>query len=198
MSYYNNKYEFVGQDSAGSRGGEAQIQVIKSSSLCGCLDGFFHGQLGTVPIAISVETSRTRLFSGTKLDVPRLAAPRGPARGRARANLRGLIYRMSAYDSGGAPARAAGPPSLERVGSFKKQHDRPDGAMAQARPAGEQTKRQRRAEDLHEPCGGDGLCATLQGGVDRNGQEGDDGREGTCESRNTVSYLFMASHAFLA
>ena len=43
MSYYNNKYEFVGQDSAGSRGGEAQIQVIKSSSLCGCLDGFFHG-----------------------------------------------------------------------------------------------------------------------------------------------------------
>ena len=90
MSYYNNKYEFVGQDSAGSRGGEAQIQVIKSSSLCGCLDGF--RSMGTVPIAISVETSLTRLFSGTKLDVPRLAAPRGPARGRARANLRGLIY----------------------------------------------------------------------------------------------------------
>jgi hypothetical protein len=42
------------------------------------------------------------------------------------------------------------------------------------------------------------LCATLQGGADRNGQEGDDGRESTCESRTTVSYLFMASHAFLA
>jgi len=97
MSYYYNKYEFVGQDSAGSRGGEAQIQVIKSSRAF--VDVSTDSSMGTVPIAISVETSLTRLFSGTKLDVPRLAAPRGPARGRARANLRGLIYRMSAYHS---------------------------------------------------------------------------------------------------
>ena len=34
---------------------------------------------------------------GSKLDMPRLDAPRGPARGRARANqpnLRGLIYTL--------------------------------------------------------------------------------------------------------
>jgi len=68
--------------------------------------------MGTVPIAISVETSRTRLFSGTKLDVPRLAAPRGPARGRARANLRGLIYRMSVYHSCLHPRACPGPGTL--------------------------------------------------------------------------------------
>eukprot|EP01043_Picozoa_sp_COSAG02_P033079 COSAG02_NODE_2241_length_9405_cov_7.458951_1_plen_39_part_10 len=33
------------------------------------------------PIAISVEKFLNRPFPGTKLDVPRLAAPRGPARG---------------------------------------------------------------------------------------------------------------------
>ena len=29
MSYYKIKYEFMGQDSAGLRGGEVQFQVIK-------------------------------------------------------------------------------------------------------------------------------------------------------------------------
>eukprot|EP01043_Picozoa_sp_COSAG02_P026805 COSAG02_NODE_1555_length_11948_cov_28.444932_3_plen_94_part_00 len=33
---------------------------------------------------------QNRPFPGTKLDVPRLAAPRGPARGGARANRSGL------------------------------------------------------------------------------------------------------------
>ena len=55
--------------------------------------------MGNLPIEPPVETSVTRTQERVKLDVPRLAAPRGRARGRARANLRGLIYRMSAYDS---------------------------------------------------------------------------------------------------
>ena len=46
--------------------------------------------MGAVPIAISVETFPKAPIPGTELDVPRLAAPRGPARGRARANLRDL------------------------------------------------------------------------------------------------------------
>ena len=47
---------------------------------------------GTVPFATPGEKYPRKLeaFPGTKLDVPRLAAPRGPARGRARANLRDL------------------------------------------------------------------------------------------------------------
>eukprot|EP01043_Picozoa_sp_COSAG02_P035321 COSAG02_NODE_2523_length_8608_cov_10.605124_1_plen_46_part_10 len=45
------------------------------------------GTVPTVPIAIPVaEKLLNRPFPGTELDVPRLAAPRGPARGRARAN----------------------------------------------------------------------------------------------------------------
>ena len=51
--------------------------------------------MGAVPIAISVETFPKAPIPGTELDVPRLAAPRGPARGRARANLRDLTYRSS-------------------------------------------------------------------------------------------------------
>ena len=46
--------------------------------------------VGTVPIAISGETSVTTPFSGTELEVPRLATPRGRARGRARANMQSL------------------------------------------------------------------------------------------------------------
>eukprot|EP01043_Picozoa_sp_COSAG02_P003699 COSAG02_NODE_92_length_37588_cov_135.916242_26_plen_61_part_00 len=44
------------------------------------------------PVSISVETFPKAPIPGTELDVPRLAAPRGPARGRARANLRDLTY----------------------------------------------------------------------------------------------------------
>ncbi len=47
--------------------------------------------MGNLPIAISVEKFLNRPFPGTKLDVPRLAAPCGPAR----ANRPGLSYRMS-------------------------------------------------------------------------------------------------------
>ena len=50
--------------------------------------------MGTVPIWISAFTPLNRPFPGAKLDVPRLAAPRGPARGRARANRPSLSYRM--------------------------------------------------------------------------------------------------------
>ena len=42
MSYYIIKYEFMGQDSAGLRGGEVQFRSASSSSLWRCLDGFFH------------------------------------------------------------------------------------------------------------------------------------------------------------
>ena len=37
--------------------------------------------MGTVPMAISVEKLLNHPFSGTELDVPRLATPRGRARG---------------------------------------------------------------------------------------------------------------------
>ncbi len=50
----------------------------------------FHRNFPWVPIAISVETFPKAPIPGTELDVPRLDAPRGPARGRARANLRDL------------------------------------------------------------------------------------------------------------
>ena len=75
-------------------GADREIQVIK-----------FFEQLGTsrrgIPMATPVEKFLNRPFPGTKLDVPRLAAPRGPARGRARANRPGRSYRMSVYHSSG-------------------------------------------------------------------------------------------------
>eukprot|EP01043_Picozoa_sp_COSAG02_P054775 COSAG02_NODE_6256_length_3698_cov_6.245902_4_plen_123_part_00 len=56
-----------------------------------CLPYFSPGKVqGTpVPFATPGEKYPRKLeaFPGTKLDVPRLAAPRGPARGRARANV---------------------------------------------------------------------------------------------------------------
>eukprot|EP01043_Picozoa_sp_COSAG02_P007268 COSAG02_NODE_215_length_28614_cov_43.077047_17_plen_73_part_00 len=65
----------------------------------------FHRNFPWVPIAISVETFPKASIPGTELDVSRLAAPRGPARGRARANLRDLTYRSSSTIA----ARAAAP-----------------------------------------------------------------------------------------
>ena len=70
MSYYIIKYEFMGQDSAGLRGGEVQFQVIKFFEplyIVGVRPGIF---TGTAPIAISIETPLNRPFPGTKLDVP--------------------------------------------------------------------------------------------------------------------------------
>eukprot|EP01043_Picozoa_sp_COSAG02_P029480 COSAG02_NODE_1836_length_10713_cov_5.352271_5_plen_110_part_00 len=57
----------------------------------------FHRNFPWAPVcvSISVETFPKASIPGTELDVPRLAAPRGPARGRARANLRDLTYRSS-------------------------------------------------------------------------------------------------------
>ena len=73
-----------------------------------------------------------RPFPDTKLDVPRLAAPRGPARGRARANRPGRSYRMSVYHSGAcvvptALARTAAAPARAR--------GERGAACARARPA---------------------------------------------------------------
>ena len=48
--------------------------------------------MGDAPIAIPVEKFLNRPFPGTKLDMPRLDPPRGPARGAARANLRSLSF----------------------------------------------------------------------------------------------------------
>eukprot|EP01043_Picozoa_sp_COSAG02_P037129 COSAG02_NODE_2765_length_8068_cov_6.824319_8_plen_113_part_00 len=50
-----------------------------------------------------------RPFPGAKLDVPRLAAPRGPARGRARANRPSLsvCYLFESHSGGSARARRA-------------------------------------------------------------------------------------------
>ena len=42
--------------------------------------------VGTLPIGVSGEKLLLGAFSGTKLDVPRLAAARGRARGRGRAS----------------------------------------------------------------------------------------------------------------
>ena len=61
--------------------------------------------MGAVRVWISAFTPLNRPFPGAKLDVPRLAAPRGPARGRARANRPGLSYRMFESHSG-APCLA--------------------------------------------------------------------------------------------
>ena len=80
MSFYYNEYEFVGQDSAGPRGGEVQIQVVK-----------FFGVLGTsrreIPWAdcdprrevpkISISRYQTRCAQVG-------CSARGPARPRAR------------------------------------------------------------------------------------------------------------------
>eukprot|EP01043_Picozoa_sp_COSAG02_P019241 COSAG02_NODE_920_length_15934_cov_11.363751_2_plen_84_part_00 len=57
--------------------------------------------VGNLPIHDSVETFPKAPIPGTKLDMPRLDPPRGPARGRARANLRDLMYRMFVYHSYG-------------------------------------------------------------------------------------------------
>jgi len=97
MSYYYDKYEFTGQDSAGFRGGEVEFQVSEFFEPM----GMSRRILPWAPVAISVETSRTSPIPGTELDVPRLAAPRGPARGRARANLRDLTYRSSSTIAAG-------------------------------------------------------------------------------------------------
>eukprot|EP01043_Picozoa_sp_COSAG02_P006205 COSAG02_NODE_175_length_31226_cov_95.275934_2_plen_76_part_00 len=64
--------------------------------------------MGAVWIAISVETSLNRPFPGTKLDMPRLDPPRGPARGRARANLRDLMSRSSSTIASARAGRARG------------------------------------------------------------------------------------------
>ena len=88
MSYHYSKYEFLGPDSAGFRGGEVQFQVSEFFEPLPFRGVRPDSSMGAAPIAISVETSLNRPFSGTKLDMPRLDPPRGPARGRARANLR--------------------------------------------------------------------------------------------------------------
>ena len=49
-------------------------------------------RLNKVPVGVSAEKLLLGAFSGTKLDVPRLAAARGRARGRARASLRSLSF----------------------------------------------------------------------------------------------------------
>ena len=85
-------YELVGQNPAGLRDGRCCFRSVSSSSLLVCLDGIFRS---AALVSISVETFPKDSIPGTELDVPRLAAPRGPARGRARANLRDLTYRSS-------------------------------------------------------------------------------------------------------
>ena len=82
-----------GTESSGTQGREVLFQVSEFSEPI----GMFHRNFpwARVPIAISVETFPKASIPGTELDVPRLAAPCGPARGRARANLRDLTYRSS-------------------------------------------------------------------------------------------------------
>eukprot|EP01043_Picozoa_sp_COSAG02_P055310 COSAG02_NODE_6397_length_3599_cov_8.635143_4_plen_130_part_00 len=106
MSYHYSKYEFLGPDSAGVRGGEVQFQVSEffeplKRGKTGKLQGYC-----TAPIWLSAFTPLNRPFPGAKLDVPRLAAPRGPARGRARANRPGLSYRM--FESHSSAPRTIG------------------------------------------------------------------------------------------
>ena len=84
MSYYVIKYEFMGQDSAGLRGADRKIQVIKFFEPLGTSRRGIPWEFRGSPMATPVEKFRNRPFPGTKLDVPRLAAPRGPARGAAR------------------------------------------------------------------------------------------------------------------
>ena len=54
MSYYIIKYEFMGQDSAGLRGGEVQFQVSKFFEPIGMSRRILPWAI--LPIAISVET----------------------------------------------------------------------------------------------------------------------------------------------
>ena len=61
------------------------------SDIRGVRPGIF---MSAVCIWISALTPRNRPFPGRELDVPRLTAPRGPARGPARANLRSLHARI--------------------------------------------------------------------------------------------------------
>ena len=85
MSYYYYEYEFVGQDSAGSRGGEVQIQVITARFLL---------QVGTsrwgipwgdhVPIAIPVE-KLLKFSTNGQFPVPNSMCPGWLLRARPRA-----------------------------------------------------------------------------------------------------------------
>eukprot|EP01043_Picozoa_sp_COSAG02_P038645 COSAG02_NODE_2996_length_7581_cov_35.324111_1_plen_97_part_10 len=85
MSYTYSKYEFLCPDSGVVRSSFRSVQVLRAFA-----DVRPEFSMGNLPIAIPVETSLNRPFPGTKLDMPRLDPPRGPARGRARANLRDL------------------------------------------------------------------------------------------------------------
>ena len=71
-----------GSESSRTQGREVLFQVSEFLEPI----GMFHRNFpwARVPIAISVETFPKASIPGTELDVPRLAAPRGPARGRAR------------------------------------------------------------------------------------------------------------------
>ena len=77
MSYYIIKYEFKGQDSEDPGGEAGSDRVQRKCPVCSHFDGSF-------PIAVLVEKFLNRPFPGTKLDMPRLDPPRGPARGAAR------------------------------------------------------------------------------------------------------------------
>ena len=67
-----------------------------------------------VSIWISAFTSRTRPTEPCELDMPRLATSRGPARGRARANLRSLHAQHSSTIATRAERRRARARSRER------------------------------------------------------------------------------------
>ena len=62
--------------------------------------------MNNLPIAISAFTFLNRPFLGCELDVPRLATPRGRARGRARANLQ-CLSRVQLYGDLSTIAAAA-------------------------------------------------------------------------------------------
>ena len=75
------KYEFMGLDSKDPGGEKGKTGFRESAPFRNFSTG---NSMGDAPMAIPVEKFLNRPFPGTKLDVPRLAAPRGPARGRAR------------------------------------------------------------------------------------------------------------------
>ena len=62
MSSYVTKYEFVGQDSAGLRGGEVQFQVSKTSAPFRNFST--DPSIGDAPIATSGEKFLNRPFPG--------------------------------------------------------------------------------------------------------------------------------------
>ena len=64
MSSYVTKYEFVGQDSAGLRGGEVQFQVSKTVPRLATSRRGFPWGLPQVPVAIPVEKLLNRPFPG--------------------------------------------------------------------------------------------------------------------------------------